>query len=809
MAIVDGNPVNAAYTNSVLASKTVDNTLQGVQDLNNTTDPNSGAQVPNAQQRMNELSDMTGQVDGSGTNTDYASNNVIVDGQTLKAAIEALDGRSIGTLSDVDLTGLADTQILAFNNVSGNFEPINQPGGGGATDLDSLTDVTIVAVADNNLLQYNTVSSQWENVAGPAGAIVGDSDAQTLTNKTIDGDNNTITNLAHGAEVDNPTSGVHGVTGDVVGTSDTQTLTNKTIAASSNTLDIAVEDLSNVDFPVAPTANQVLAFNNVSGNFEPANQSGGGATQLNDLSDVDLTVPATDGQILIYNNATSNFEAGNQAALGSIDNLSDVDTTTTAPNVGEVLEWDGANWVPGAGSTPPSVVTNFLALPVQVSTHASDVYGHDAVRHPTGRSASVSVSSSGIVQVEISEDDWASSVSNTYTQTDRGFTNPTVYYGTPVSVCFTNINKIHFFNNQFRGGPGRILVVRKSFDVAAGVMSNETEQEIINLSGAEHYFNDALRYDDNIAVVLAVAQTSGAIYASFVQDGVNWAAGAAVPGISTNASATLFQNSPIAYGFTDLGPGTRFSIIHNDGSDIRHTFTDNFGGAWTSNVISTGTANRPLVGFDFDDNFMMFTYYSEATGTITLSTCQDLTAATPAFTEQVIFNTGEEVDTRQGRNVDDFTFNQHAKNKMRKCLVRGVAMECLIDRRQGPTTSGSFQTYRYIWADRTDLATFTTEIVSDDNASINNTESQYVKNNDDTGYAIIRTTYGTDSEAEGRLFSRIMLTDFTLQPDSDIGDKASETLGGFLGNPRVRGSMLVFEKEVVGIEQSFMQALVV
>jgi hypothetical protein len=68
---------------------------------------------------------------------------------------------------------------------------------------------------------------------GTTGCVVGTTDTQSLTNKTIDGDLNTISNLAHGAEVDNPTSGVHGVTGCVVGTTDTQTLTNKTIQGAS------------------------------------------------------------------------------------------------------------------------------------------------------------------------------------------------------------------------------------------------------------------------------------------------------------------------------------------------------------------------------------------------------------------------------------------------------------------------------------------------------------------------------------------------------------------------------------------------
>lgn len=57
------------------------------------------------------------------------------------------------------------------------------------------------------------------------------SSTTTFTNKTIDADNNTLSNLEHGAEVDNLSSGIHGVTGSVVGTTDTQTLSAKTLTS--------------------------------------------------------------------------------------------------------------------------------------------------------------------------------------------------------------------------------------------------------------------------------------------------------------------------------------------------------------------------------------------------------------------------------------------------------------------------------------------------------------------------------------------------------------------------------------------------
>ena len=66
---------------------------------------------------------------------------------------------------------------------------------------------------------------------GITGNVVGTTDVQVLTNKTIDGALNSLSGLAHGSEVDSPSSGVHGVTGAIVGTTDVQILSGKTLTS--------------------------------------------------------------------------------------------------------------------------------------------------------------------------------------------------------------------------------------------------------------------------------------------------------------------------------------------------------------------------------------------------------------------------------------------------------------------------------------------------------------------------------------------------------------------------------------------------
>jgi len=198
---------------------------------------------------------------------------------TTKTEVNQLSGVDVGGNLTGDILTTDDTQTLKAKtyqigeavNLTPTSTELNQlagvtVGGSSAGDIvtlnatQALTNKTIDA--DNNTISNLEHGSEVDDLSsgvhGVSGTIVGTSDSQTLTTKTIDADSNTVSNLEHGSEVDNPTI-AHGATGAIVGTTNEQTLTQKTLTSPKINEDtILAATSTEIDAAVASSTNAIL-----------------------------------------------------------------------------------------------------------------------------------------------------------------------------------------------------------------------------------------------------------------------------------------------------------------------------------------------------------------------------------------------------------------------------------------------------------------------------------------------------------------------------------------------------------------------
>lgn len=191
------------------------------------------------------------------------------------------------------------------------------------------TGEVVVDSSDSNQLKYADGTNSR--------TVVNTDQAQTLTNKTISGASNTITNVDASNVVNTPSGGVvattaqaaineldsdltthindtstHGVSGALVGTTDTQTLTNKTLTSPTANLIILEEQAST---PATPAAGYKKLY------------------------------PKTDGKLYTLDDAGNEIEVGSGGSGGGSRNYVDNgdfetgnDNVTVTSNITKALE---------------------------------------------------------------------------------------------------------------------------------------------------------------------------------------------------------------------------------------------------------------------------------------------------------------------------------------------------------------------------------------------------------------------------------------------------------------------------------------
>ena len=279
---------------------------------------------------------------------------------------DQVGARNIPELNDVELTNLANGEILKYNSSNNKWE--NQPDNDGAETIDNLTDTNISNLQDAQYLRYNSSNDKWENFT----LVITDTDNLVdLTDTNISSvangeilkynsssskwENNNllindiqdvnITSLQHGEvlkynseggkwENQDNTDNLNELTD--VDVDLTESSTNQVLKYNGSIWVNNFVNLTELADTNITTLNNgdILRYNSVSQKWETD------TFNINDLDNVNITSVANN-EVLKYNSSSGKWE--NSDRIDTLNELGDV--TLTSVTTGDLLRYNGTNFV--------------------------------------------------------------------------------------------------------------------------------------------------------------------------------------------------------------------------------------------------------------------------------------------------------------------------------------------------------------------------------------------------------------------------------------------------------------------------------
>ncbi len=276
----------------------------------------------------------------SGTEADFLDSLKGEDGDPGSNGSNGSNGAN-GTSATVALgsvnTGAAGTDVIItntgpdVNNAIFNFtipRGDTGAGGGSVTALDDIGDVPSYVTGDGDKILQSDASGNltWEDVptGGGSGAVT-----------SVNGQTGVVT-------VEELPDYSTATTGQIL-----------TISGSSPSWEVPALKVRTLD-----SLSDVSYFDPVDFSFGPPapgkvlTAQSGGTWAYQDPTVKALTAGSN---VTITDNGSGSFEIAASGSSGggasAINDLSDVDTATAGPTIGDVLEWDGANWTPATPSS--------------------------------------------------------------------------------------------------------------------------------------------------------------------------------------------------------------------------------------------------------------------------------------------------------------------------------------------------------------------------------------------------------------------------------------------------------------------------